>query len=139
MSNERRGACLCGKVRFTTRGELRSVVYCHCSQCRRQTGHVLAATNVSMADIAIEGEEALVWYAASDFARRGFCGTCGSVMFWKHNDLDEISVTAGTFDTPSELVAESHIFVADKGDYYEITDGLPQFEQSPPTIKVADS
>lgn len=139
MSNERRGACLCGKVRFATRGELRSVVYCHCSQCRRQTGHVLAATNVSMADIAIEGEEALVWYAVSDFARRGFCGTCGSVMFWKHNDLDEISVTAGTFDTPSELVAESHIFVADKGDYYEITDGLPQFEQSPPTIKVADS
>lgn len=133
MSSSNRGACLCGKVSYTTKGALRGVVYCHCSQCRRQTGHVLAATNVALADISIRGEEALVWYAASDFARRGFCGACGSVLFWKHNELDVISVTAGTFDNPSGLVGESHIFVADKGDYYEISDSLPQFKRSTPS------
>jgi hypothetical protein len=54
------------------------------------------------------------------------------VLFWKHKELDVISVTAGTFDNPSGLVGESHIFVADKGDYYEISDSLPRFERSTP-------
>jgi hypothetical protein len=138
MATIHSGSCLCGAVRFRTHGPLRGVVYCHCSQCRRQTGHFLAATNVNDADIEIEGAETLVWYAASRFAKRGFCGKCGSVMFWKHNDLDEISVTAGSFDAPSGLTAECHIFVADKGDYYEIADGLPQFPRSTPSIKVAE-
>lgn len=138
MATTHTGSCLCGKVRFEARGPLRGVAYCHCSQCRRQTGHFLAATNVNDADIDIEGGDALVWYAASRFAKRGFCGSCGSVLFWKHNELDEISVMAGSFDMPTGLKAECHIFVADKGDYYEIDDGLPQFARSTPSIKVAD-
>ena len=32
----------------------------------------------------------------------------------------------GAFDTPTAAHLEKHIFVAEKGDYYEITDGLPQ-------------
>jgi hypothetical protein len=132
------GSCLCGAVRFRTRGALRGVVYCHCSQCRRQTGHFVAATSSADADIDIEGGEALSWYAASGEAKRGFCRTCGSVLFWKHNELDRVSIMAGAFDRPSGLEAESHIFVADKGDYYDICDGLPQFERSTPAIKVAE-
>ncbi len=46
MARTHTGSCLCGKVRFGARGPLRGVVYCHCSQCRRQTGHFLAATSV---------------------------------------------------------------------------------------------
>jgi hypothetical protein len=59
-------------------------------------------------------------------------------MFWKHNELDEISVMAGSFDMPTGLKEECHIFVADKGDYYEISDGLPQFQRSSPSITVAE-
>ena len=44
---------------------------------------------------------------------------------------------AGAFEQPSALKSEMHIFVADKGDYYEITDDLPQFDRSTPAIKVA--
>ena len=138
MEANHTGSCLCGAVRFFTRGPLRGVVYCHCSQCRRQTGHYYAATNVADADIAIEGADNVSWYAASAFARRGFCRTCGSALFWKPIDNDYVSVMAGAFDRPSGLKGESHIFVADKGDYYEIGDGLPQFEKSSPTIDVAD-
>jgi hypothetical protein len=131
------GSCLCRVVRFTAKGPLRGVVYCHCSQCRKQTGHFFAATNVADSAIAIIGAENLTWYAASDEAKRGFCRLCGSVMFWKHNELDEISVLAGAFDTPSGLRGEVHIFVGDKGDYYEIQDELPQFQRSTPSIRVA--
>lgn len=132
------GSCLCGAVRFRTRGALRGVVYCHCSQCRKQTGHYYAATNVADRDLTVEGSEKITWYRASPYAKRGFCSVCGSALFWKHNTSDEISVMAGAFDQPSGLKAEAHIFVVDKGDYYDITDGLPQFERSTPDIKVAD-
>lgn len=137
MADPRTGGCVCGAVRFRTSGRLRGVVYCHCSQCRRQTGHYFAATKVALADIAIEGSERLTWFSASEFARRGFCSTCGSVMFWQRNGEDHVSVMAGGFDSLSGLAGEAHIFVADKGDYYEIEDGLPQFPRSSNTIKVA--
>ncbi|MFM7784547.1 MAG: GFA family protein, partial [Gammaproteobacteria bacterium] len=46
MDDTHSGACLCGVVRYTVQGPLRPVVVCHCTQCRRQTGHYLAATSV---------------------------------------------------------------------------------------------
>lgn len=131
MSDVHSGACLCGRVRFRARGSMRGVVYCHCSQCRRQSGHVYAATDVDDAALTVEGGDNVTWYAASDFARRGFCATCGSVLFWKANGAQRTSVMAGSFDLPSGLVAEGHIFVADKGDYYAISDGLPQHAREP--------
>jgi hypothetical protein len=120
------GSCLCGAVRFKISGPLREVVYCHCSQCRKQSGHFYAATNVADAAIEVAGADNLTWYEASHFARRGFCKACGSALFWKHNQLAEVSVLAGAFDKPSGLRGGSHIFVEDKGDYYEIDDDLPR-------------
>jgi hypothetical protein len=32
----------------------------------------------------------------------------------------------GAFDSPTGTCLETHIFVADKGDYYNIPDDLPQ-------------
>ena len=120
------GGCLCGAVRYEVRGSLRGVVYCHCSQCRRQSGHCYAATEVDDDCFSMSGGEQVRWFAASEHARRGFCATCGSALFWKDLRSPTISVMAGGFDLPSGLEAVGHIFVADKGDYYEITDGLPQ-------------
>ncbi|WP_157015456.1 GFA family protein [Mesorhizobium xinjiangense] len=127
MSDVHAGGCLCGAVLYTVSGPLRGVVYCHCTQCRRQTGHIYAATNVADDRIEIDGADNLTWYAASNLAHRGFCRICGSALFWKPDDGGHISIMAGTFDTPSGLESESHIFVADKGDYYEISDGLAQY------------
>lgn len=137
MSDIHTGSCLCGAIKFETRGKLRGVVYCHCSQCRKQTGHFYAATDVADSDIAITGAQNITWYEASDFARRGFCRACGSALFWKRNGSSVISVLAGAFDSPTGLGGQSHIFVADKGDYYPISDGLPQYDRSTPVIKVA--
>ena len=138
MSDISSGSCLCGAVRFQTQGPLRGVIYCHCSQCRKQSGHFYAATNVADDNITITGTENITWYEASSFARRGFCKTCGSVLFWKPGQDAYVSVLAGSFDAPTGLEGECHIFIGDKGDYYTIDDGLPQFEKSTPTIKVAD-
>lgn len=130
MNGEHSGHCLCGTVRFRTAGPLREVIACHCNQCRRQTGHFYAATNVSDDQLAVEGGDNVTWYRASEAARRGFCRTCGSALFWKADGADYTSIMAGTFDQPTGLAIGMHIFCADKGDYYEISDGAPQFAQN---------
>lgn len=128
------GSCLCGAVTFRTSGPLRGIIYCHCSQCRKQSGHFYAVTNVSDGCIEVAGADNLKWYAASKEARRGFCANCGSALFWKHNKLDYVSVMAGAFNQPTGLAGACHIFVEDKGDYYEIDDNLPQFPRSTPAV-----
>lgn len=126
MTLENAGSCLCGAVRFRTNGPLRGVVYCHCTQCRKQSGHYYAATSVASDRIEIEGEDAITWFRASAEARRGFCSVCGSALFWQSDGADRISILAGAFDGPTGLAGERHIFVGDKGDYYDIGDGLPR-------------
>jgi hypothetical protein len=126
MSETHRGGCLCGAVRITVEGPLGPVAACHCAQCRRQSGHYWAATEVPRAAVRIEGEAALRWYQALPRARRGFCGTCGSFLLWQLIENDTIDVAMGALDAPSGTALAQHIFVAEKGDYYTIADGLPQ-------------
>lgn len=120
------GGCLCGAVRYEVAGRLRPVVLCHCTQCRRNTGHFMAATAARHRDFHLMREEELRWYESSDSARRAFCGRCGSTLFWQGNGRDYISIAAGTLDGATGLESACHIHVADKGDYYSIDDGLPQ-------------
>jgi len=124
---DKTGHCLCGAVRFRTHGALREVIACHCSQCRRQTGLYYATTNIPLDRVEIEGMEAVSWYRASDTARRGFCKTCGSALFWQADGADYMSIMAGAFDQPSGLAMGYHIYCADKGDFYDINDTLPQY------------
>ena len=120
------GGCLCGAVRYQVTGPLRPVVLCHCTQCRRSTGHFMAATAARHRDFRLSAESELRWYVSSDSARRGFCASCGSTLFWQGAGRDYISIAAGTLDGATGLTSAAHIFVADKGDYYAIDDGLPQ-------------
>lgn len=138
MDDIHNGSCNCGAVRFRTTGKLRDVVYCHCTQCRKQSGHFFAATSVAAAKLAVEGEEAITWYAASPEAQRGFCRICGSALFWKQEGGETVSILAGAFDKPTGLKGSMHIFAVDKGDYYAIGDGLPVYPQWWPAEAVAE-
>lgn len=119
------GQCLCGAVRFKLTGPMRGVSICHCGQCRRWHGHVGAYTNVKRSALTFTDDAALKWYASSDFARRGFCGACGSVLFWDAPEQDTISVTAGCLDSPTGVDVDIQIFTEDKGDYYALDPRIP--------------
>ena len=118
------GSCNCKGVTFTVAGYKGRVSSCHCGQCRKQSGHYWASGNAPVEDFTIRGE--VRWYEASDIAKRGFCPTCGSFLFWKAHAEDMMSFSMGAIDGPTGVKTERHIFVADKGDYYDIADGVPQ-------------
>jgi hypothetical protein len=120
------GGCLCGEVRYEVSGRLRPIVACHCGQCRRMTGHYLAATAARLRNFRLLADATLRWFEASPRARRGFCATCGSTLFWQPHGRDYISIAAGSLDATGALATACHIHVADKGTYYQIEPGVPQ-------------
>ncbi|HWT13571.1 MAG TPA: GFA family protein [Allosphingosinicella sp.] len=121
-----KGSCLCGAVSFEVAAPLSPPDACHCRQCRKQSGHFWASTDVDRDSLAVEGTDKLAWFASSERVRRGFCSVCGSALFWDPVGKGRIAVAMGAFDTPTRTRLALHIFVADKGDYYDIADGLPQ-------------
>ena len=124
------GGCLCGQVRFAIHGPLRDVVNCHCSMCQRLHGNFGPHTKARKVNITITKSDGLKWYKTSNIARRGFCGECGSGLFWEPFDLDATGIIAGSLDGQTGLHTIGHIFVDEKPDFYEITDSLPQYGAS---------
>ena len=128
MADPSTGGCLCGGVKFAVEGDLRAVVFCHCEQCRRTSGHFVAASACELDALTITSDSSLAWYRSSDEAERGFCNVCGGSMFWRPGHGRYISVFAGMFDDPDRLTGGEHIYCEGIGAYYEINDGLPQHQ-----------
>ena len=128
MPTHRTGSCLCGGVAYSVTGPLRDVIACHCGQCRKTSGHHVAATQAPAAALTIERDETLTWYRSSEIAERGFCNRCGGNLFWRPIGGDHVSIMAGTLDDTSELSLKRHIFVRFRADYVDLPDGVEALE-----------
>lgn len=124
MPDTHTGRCLCGAVTYRAKG-LRNIWFCHCHQCRKVSGHFLAACRTEKAAVTAAGE--IRWSPHSGASELGRCAACGASLFWRQPASPTISVIAGSLDDTRGLETRGHIFVAEKGDYYTIDDGLPQW------------
>ncbi len=124
------GSCLCRGVVYEIDGPLRQIVGCHCVQCRKTSGHHVAATQGHGANLRFSADDGLTWYRSSETAERGFCRTCGSSLFWRRFENDLVSICAGTLDNGDDLKIVCHILADTPGAHYEINDGLPQIAQA---------
>ena len=124
-----KGSCLCGAIKIEVAGDLPEADACHCSQCRKQSGHYWASIDVPRKQLTVRGEENIRRYQSSEKVRRGFCQTCGSFLFWDPPARESTAIAMGCLDQPTDTKIWSHIFVADKGDYYEIEPGVLQRDQ----------
>jgi len=124
-----KGSCECGAVTYELDGPLRPPVACHCTQCRKTSGHYWSATQVSNDQLRITKDDGLKWFRSSETARRGFCTGCGASLFWQLDGENATSVGTGTLDGATGLETAAHIYVADKGDYYAIEAGPKQRDQ----------
>jgi len=126
-----KGSCLCGGVHIEVHGEIEhQPEICHCTQCRKQSGHALAALNVHRDKLIIHGDDKVSWYRSSEKVERGFCGVCGSTLFWKPNvaDYHYTAVAMGMFDETTGTHLVKQTFVGDKGDYYNLDESVSQSE-----------
>ena len=116
------GSCLCGAVRFAVHGRLRDVSYCHCVMCQRASSHHVAYTACAPDALVVADRRKLRWYQSSPEVRRGFCGTCGSQLFWEPAHGRHISVSAGSLDQPTGLRPGKHIHRDQIADYDRAAD-----------------
>jgi hypothetical protein len=117
VEQQHQGRCLCGLVTFTVIGPLRDVINCHCHRCRRWTGHHMAATSAPVDAIQLAGE--VRWHHPDEHAAYGFCGDCGSSLFWQAGDEPERwSICAGTLDPPTQLTTTVALWVSEVSDYH---------------------
>jgi len=113
-------------VRFSLQGPVGDITGCHCTQCRKTSGHYAASFDVAGA-LDYAERRGLAEYVTPRGAVRGFCRNCGSSLWFCDAD-GHLSVEAGAVDGPTGARLTAHIFTADKGDYYAIADGVPQAE-----------
>jgi hypothetical protein len=128
------GSCLCGEIAFEIEGEPDRMFYCHCSRCRRSRSAAHGANAFFKPERFrwIRGESHVASYKPADarFYTAKFCDLCGSGA---PNINPKIGyVPAAMLDGNPDLKPTAHIFVQSKADWFDITDGVPQYAEMPP-------
>ena len=121
------GQCLCGAVQYEAVVDKLVVGACHCRMCQQWTGGPLLA--VTADKVAFDGEEQLLRYSSSKWAERGFCGKCGSNLFYRLANSDSYEMCLGTFDDPDQFAMEGEIFIDKKPNSYAFAGDHPRLTE----------
>lgn len=91
-----RGRCLCGAVTVQAHAPNPQLRACHCDMCRQHTSGMFISVDTEQAGTIIEGPA--ISYKSSDWAERGFCGTCGSTLWYGTVHDGARHLAAGLFE-----------------------------------------
>lgn len=107
------GSCLCGAVRFSAALPAQWVAHCHCTRCQRAHGAPFVTWvgfGATAVEISSSGSE-LRWFETAEGAGRGFCGHCGSAMFFRSPRYPgELHIARALFHTALEQLPTSNAF-----------------------------
>lgn len=124
------GQCACGKVRYTVEMPTLFCCHCHCEYCRRAHGAAFVTWfGIKQEQFHVTGGEAqLKWYQDSGPSRRGFCGVCGSPLFFASSlNPGEIHIALASINEEIDRPPSAHVFSDFHAKWYPINDELPCF------------
>jgi hypothetical protein len=129
------GGCFCGAVRFRLNGIPTDVGHCHCRMCQRASGALfLAWATVDRGDFAVTAGTPR-WFRSSAGAQRGFCGGCGTNLFFANDGADDIDVTIGALDEPDAVTPLRNTWVGSRRHLMKGFDAdLPDYEDEGPKL-----
>jgi hypothetical protein len=116
MSEIREGGCLCGHVRYRTKGQPSRTLVCHCTFCQKFTG---SSCNVEsmFPDEAVEFSGATLSrysHPCDDGSRQAhihFCGNCGTTVSLTFDRSPGIRcISRGTLDDPNWVSVTANIW-----------------------------
>jgi hypothetical protein len=130
-----RGSCLCSAVAWEFTGQPERVQNCHCTRCRRARSAAFGTNAFYRKDQLswTRGPDQVVNYALPDARRFGqaFCGQCGGKLPRVVESTGYVVAPCGSLDDAPGLSPAGNVFATSKAGWYEITDGLPQWEAYP--------
>ncbi|MCB1050132.1 MAG: GFA family protein [Acidobacteria bacterium] len=107
------GSCMCQLVQYQFTGPSLWCAHCHCTDCRAAHGAAFVTWfGVDEADFKLTaGESALRWYTSSPGARRGFCATCGTTLFFQAERWKgEMHITLASLATALDRAPQAQVF-----------------------------
>ena len=126
MSIEKEGGCNCGRVRYHAKVDPAEAYLCHCRMCQKATGGVsIAFVNLPKKDMQWTGSKP-DYYASSPIARRPFCAACGTPLGFEFNEGDNMDLTVGSFDEPSDFMPKHHFGAESMNEKWLDTTALPR-------------
>ena len=120
-----KGQCLCGAVQIEAHNVEPSIGACHCSQCRRWTSSPMQTVDCGT-DLKISGEDNISIYNSSEWAERGFCKQCGSILFYRLKQSGECHVAAGLFGDLPNFVFDHELFVDERPHFYSFANNTKE-------------
>ena len=118
------GGCLCGAVRYEARPTHREGYYCHCRMCQLAFGNTRATfINLRKDEVRWTTREP-AYYGSSKFARRGFCGRCGTPLSFEYLASEHMDLSVGSLDEPAAVTPVSHFAVESRIASWHGDDGL---------------
>jgi hypothetical protein len=123
------GACLCGAVTVAFDGGSGEVTACHCTQCRKVSGHVPLSIDDPDRRARIKGKVAT--FTSPGGAVRSFCPICGTKVAFD-GPAGLLSIEMGLFDRLAGRGPDVQIFTAFKGDYYDLSEDVPAYPEAGP-------
>lgn len=124
------GGCLCGGVRFEVELPLLQANHCHCTRCRKHSGHSGCVQGQVPRERfqLLSGEDRVRVYGRGEGAVKAFCVDCGSSLFGgRYPEGRWISIRLGAFDGDPGLAPLFHTYVDDRAAWDEIRDDLPRY------------
>ena len=129
------GSCLCSAIAWELAGAAERMQNCHCSRCRlaRSAAHATNAFYRKEQLSWVRGEGEVQSYSLPDAKYYGqdFCRHCGSPVPRVVAATGRVVVPCGSFDSDPGMKPIGNIFATSKAPWFEITDGLPQWEAYP--------
>lgn len=123
------GSCLCGAVRFSVTLPSKWVAHCHCTRCRRAHGAAFVTwvgVDATAAEIQ-DPQEVLRWHLAQEGGNRGFCGRCGSPMFFRSERWPaELHIARALFLAPIDREPQAHAYYDTHVEWIALADNLPK-------------
>ncbi len=126
------GSCLCGRVRFTVRGEPQRFFHCHCSRCRKASGTGHASNLFVAGTLTWDAGEALVRRFKVPEAERftnAFCTECGARMPRFQSQAGIVMIPAGSLDGDPGMAPQARIFAGSRAGWSCAGDALPAFDE----------
>ena len=107
------GSCLCGAIGFAATLPSKWCAHCHCGMCRKSHGAgYVTWVGFDTGQVSItRGENQLKWFDSSPGAQRGFCGNCGSSLFFRSERwAGELHIALGCMDDDIDRQPQANVF-----------------------------
>lgn len=124
------GTCHCGRVQYRVTADAIDAFFCHCEDCRKNSGAPYVAWGRIDQNAFEVTHGALKHYSSSPSVTRGFCPACGTGITYQHDDImPDLDFQLVTLESADAIAPTYHIQVAEKLPWIHLDNDLPNYER----------